>query len=325
MESILVCRLSALGDVVLALPAAEALRDRYPEARLAFLSREPYGRVLRGVKSIDELHLWAGPGDALPDAVTGTAWSLLVDLSGSGRSRRLLARVRAERRLRVSKEPLRRWAFVNLRPLGGARVRISRAVDRMFSCLTGLGIRRDGRVPVLRAGLPDADGPVVIAPGAGRGTKRWPAERFAEVARRLAVAGRRILVLGTPEEEALLRRVAEGVPGDRVEVIACADPGELPAVVGRGCAALVNDSGILHVAEACGLPVVALFGPTHPRLGFGPLRGESVALHTGIGCSPCDLHGPERCPRGHHRCLVDLDVDTVHRAVLGRLPAGAAA
>jgi heptosyltransferase-2 len=325
VESILVCRLSALGDVVLALPAAEALRDRYPSARLAFLSREPYGRVLRGVRAIDELHLWSGPGAPPPAPVTETAWSLLVDLSGSGRSRRLLARVRAARRLRVSKEPVRRWAFVNLRPLGGAGVRLSRAVDRMFSCLEGLGVRRDGRVPVLRAGPADADGPVVIAPGAGRATKRWPAERFAEVAGRLASGGRSVMVLGTPEEEPLLRRVAEGAPAGRAEVVACADPGDLPALVGRGSAALVNDSGILHVAEACGLPVVALFGPTHPRLGFGPLRADSVALHTGIACSPCDLHGPERCPRGHHRCLRDLDVDTVHRAVLARLPAGAAA
>lgn len=325
MDSILVCRLSSLGDVVLTLPAVEALRARFPAARLDYVSREPYGRVLRDVRALDDLHLWSGPGSPLPEAVTAREWSLLVDLSGSGRSRRLLARVRAARRLRVSKEPVRRWAFVNLRPLGGAGVRLSRAVDRMFSCLAGLGVERDGRVPVLRAGPPDPDGPVVIAPGAGRATKRWPAERFAEVAGRLAAAGRATIVLGTPDEELLLRRVAEGAPAGRAEVIACADPGDLPAIVARGCAALTNDSGILHVAEACGLPVVALFGPTHPRLGFGPLRAESVALHTGIGCSPCDLHGPERCPRGHHRCLADLDPDTVYRAVAERIPAGAAA
>lgn len=324
MDSILVCRLSALGDVVLTLPAVDALRARYPSARLAFLAREPHGRVLRDVKTLDELHLWKGPGAKPPAAVTGTVWSLLVDLSGSARSRRLLGRVKAARRLRVSKEPVRRWMFVNLRALGGGRVRLSRAVDRMFSCLAELGIARDGRVPVLRSGPPAPDGPVIVAPGAGRDTKRWPAERFAEIAGRLAAGGRGVLVIGPPGEDALLRRVAAGAPPDRAEVSVCADPAELPAIVARGCAALTNDSGILHVAEACGLPVVALFGPTHPRLGFGPLRSDSVALHTGIDCSPCDLHGPARCPRGHHRCLRDLDVDTVHRALLARLPLGAA-
>jgi ADP-heptose:LPS heptosyltransferase len=152
VESILLCRLSALGDVVLTLPAVDALRERFPAARLAYLSREPYGRVLRDVKALDELHLWSGPGVPLPEPVTAAEWSLVVDLSGSGRSRRLLARVRAARRVRVSKEPVRRWAFVNLRPLGGAGVRLSLAVDRMFSCLAPLDVERGGRVPVLRAG-----------------------------------------------------------------------------------------------------------------------------------------------------------------------------
>jgi ADP-heptose:LPS heptosyltransferase len=249
-------------------------------------------------------------------------WSLVADLSGSGRSRRLLAGVRAGRKIRVGKETWQRWAFVHLRPLGGAGVRLSPVVDRTFSCLADLGVRRDGRVPVLRRDGPDPDGPVVIAPGAGRATKQWPAERFGEVARRLAESGRGSLVVGTPAEEPLLREVA-GAGGARAEVDPCADPGDLPAIVARGCAALTNDSGILHVAEACGLPVVALFGPTHPRLGFAPLRADSVGVHTGIPCSPCDLHGPATCPRGHHRCLQDLSVDAVLRALEERLPAGA--
>jgi heptosyltransferase-2 len=79
---------------------------------------------------------------------------------------------------------------------------------------------------------------------------------------------------------------------------------------------------MLHVAEACGVPVVALFGPTHPRLGFGPLREDSVVLSVELSCRPCDLHGPHRCPKGHHRCMRDIPVELVLREVRARLPAG---
>jgi heptosyltransferase-2 len=197
----------------------------------------------------------------------------------------------------------------------------------MFACLEPLGIRRDGRVP--RLPLPASPAPaeraVVIAPGAGRDTKRWPEERFAEVAARLAADGHRVLLVGSAAERELLERVARASNPPRIEVHAVADLGDLPAVVSRGSVALVNDSGMLHVAEACGLPVVALFGPTHPRLGFAPLHPRSVTVSTELSCRPCDLHGPRRCPKRHHRCLRDIPVERVLGEVVSRLPGGARA
>jgi heptosyltransferase-2 len=312
-ESVLVCRLSALGDVVLALPVVDALRARYPAARLEFLAREPHGRILQGVSALDALHLWPGPGEKLAPAVTGTRWDLVVDLSVSGRSRRLLARVPAVRRLRARKQTLRRFAFVRLRRLGATAEGIDPAVDRMFAALAPLGIRREGRRPRFQGPDPPADGPVLLAPGAGRATKCWPVERFAEIAREVVADGGCVLALGSVRERVLLEAVVEGLDPSRAEAIACEDPAELPRIAGRCPLALANDSGLAHVAEAAGARVVALFGPTHPGLGFGPLGSGSVALHLGLPCSPCDPHGPTVCPKGHHRCLQDLRVEDVRR------------
>ncbi|MGQ0723557.1 MAG: glycosyltransferase family 9 protein [Candidatus Eiseniibacteriota bacterium] len=325
-SSILVCRLSALGDVVLALPAVDALKERFPGARVEFLSREPYGRILRDARPPDALHLWAGRGHALPRAVADARWDLLVDLSATGTSRRLLARVHAGQRISAAKETLRRFAFVKLRFLGGGSVSIRPAVERMFAGLAPLGIRRGDRAPrfdVPRAA--EARPVVVVAPGAGRSTKRWPEERFAEMTARLAAAGHAVLVVGSAEERLLLERVAAGADPARTGIQAVSDLGDLPRIVSRGSVALVNDSGVLHVAEACGVPVVALFGPTHPRLGFAPLRADSVVLSTNIACRPCDLHGPRTCPKKHHRCLRDLPVELVLREVTRRIPGGEAA
>jgi heptosyltransferase-2 len=130
----------------------------------------------------------------------------------------------------------------------------------------------------------------------------------------------RIVVLGSAEERALLERVARGIDPPRVDRQTGPDPADLPRIAGRCPVALTNDSGILHVAEACGAAAVAIFGPTHPRLGFAPLDPRSLTLHTGIPCSPCDVHGPERCPRGHHRCMEDLPPERVLEEVVSRLP-----
>ena len=192
---------------------------------------------------------------------------------------------------------------------------MSPAVDRMFDAVTPLGLRRDGRCPRFEGPEPPPDGPVLLAPGAGRATKCWPAERFAEIARRITGEGGRALALGSIAERPLLEGVVAGLDPSRAEAIACEDPAELPRIAARCPLALTNDSGLAHVAEAAGARIVSLFGPTHPGLGFGPLAADSAALHLGLGCSPCDPHGPARCPKGHHRCLQDLGVDAVHEAM----------
>ena len=76
----------------------------------------------------------------------------------------------------------------------------------------------------------------------------------------------------------------------------------------------------MHLAAARGRPVVALFGSTSPVLGFGP-RGEGHAvLCRDLSCQPCTLHGRERCPLGHLRCLTTIEVQEVADRVRERLP-----
>ena len=75
-------------------------------------------------------------------------------------------------------------------------------------------------------------------------------------------------------------------------------------------------SAPLHLAQAAGVPTVAIFGPTVPAFGFGPRGPRDVVVeHAALRCRPCSRHGPRTCPLGHHRCLRDIDVNEVLLAV----------
>jgi heptosyltransferase-2 len=153
--------------------------------------------------------------------------------------------------------------------------------------------------------------PIAMLPGARHFTKRWPEERWVELHDRLTAAGRSLLYASLESERALVPALAarvEATPTARW----CTEPlAILAAVVSGASAAVSNDSGLMHVAAARGVPVVALFGSTAPELGFAPAGPGHVVLCRHEPCQPCTLHGRERCPKGHFRCMLGITADQV--------------
>lgn len=163
---------------------------------------------------------------------------------------------------------------------------------------------------------------VALAPGSVWATKRWPSyEALAGALVHLpALHGGRLIVLGAAGDRPLAAAIAAAVR----------DAGEAPVIDATGqltllgsaallarCRVLVsNDSAPLHLASAMNTPTVALFGPTVPALGFGPLADQRVVVeHSALPCRPCHAHGPMQCPLGHWRCMRDLSPRQVADAV----------
>jgi heptosyltransferase II len=163
---------------------------------------------------------------------------------------------------------------------------------------------------------------LVLAPGSVWTTKRWP--HFRSLAIALATDPRtaraRIVIIGSGADSGIARTIADGLQSISVPLPIDAT-GRLPllasaALLQRAGAIVTNDSLPLHLASAVGTPTVALFGPTTPALGFGPLAPTAEALGVaGLECRPCHAHGPNACPLGHWRCMVELSVARVIDAV----------
>ena len=161
----------------------------------------------------------------------------------------------------------------------------------------------------------DGEPLVAVAPGSVWATKRWP--HFPALARALAPQAR-VVVVGGPDDRALAGEVIAATGGSAIDAT-----GRLPllasaALLARCRALVTNDSAPLHLATAMNTPTIAVFGPTVPAFGFGPLaeRAEVVEIG-GLECRPCHAHGPARCPLSHFRCMRDLTptqvLDAVHR------------
>lgn len=163
---------------------------------------------------------------------------------------------------------------------------------------------------------------IALAPGSVWATKRWPS--FDALAAQLAnddmLRSHRVVVVGAASDGPLARAVIEALRARGV-TSAIDATGRLSllgsaALLSHAKMLVTNDSAPLHLASAMNTPTVALFGPTVPSFGFGPLSERHVIVEQhGLACRPCHAHGPQQCPLGHWKCMREITSETVVAAV----------
>ncbi|CAN5139455.1 glycosyltransferase family 9 protein [soil metagenome] len=175
------------------------------------------------------------------------------------------------------------------------------------------------RVDTLLREIPPHSGPLVaLAPGSVWATKRWP--YYPELAA-LVRERARIVIIGSPADRPLAEAIRVRVP-DAVDAAGRLSLLESAELLGRCAATVSNDSAPVHLASAMNVPTLAVFGPTVPAFGFGPVADvNDVAGHDSLACRPCHRHGPRRCPLGHWRCMGELSADEIFRTLTRLIPA----
>lgn len=150
---------------------------------------------------------------------------------------------------------------------------------------------------------------IAVAPGSIWATKRWP--HFAPLTGALA-RDWRIVVVGGEADRPLAAEILALAPGRTIDTTGRLSLLASAELIRRAAVLVTNDSLPLHLASAMNTPTVAVFGPTIPRFGFGPLADRfEIAEDRDLVCRPCGSHGPMRCPLGHWRCMREISADAV--------------
>jgi heptosyltransferase-2 len=334
---ILILRLGAMGDVLLATPLLRALRVRHPQARITFVTRTPHVPLLEHNPRLTRVVGWnpaAGVGRLIQElggrsAIRG--FSHRLDLQDNLRTRLLRLRVGGSwtsyPKHRIARAVLirtkRNW-YRDRRPVA----------ERYFDAARALDVAPDQgslEIFVPRSATDAADRVVArlrhqviaIAPGASHATKRWPVHHWIALGRQLAGQGNDVVIVGGPMDRPVAEEIAGSIEPDGSAGVlenATGLDGPTTAALLRRCRALVvGDTGQMHLATAVGTPVLALFGPTVEAFGFFPYHAKARVLELDLPCRPCSASGGPVCPLKHHRCLQDLQPSMVLDA-LRKLP-----
>jgi len=342
-EKILIIRLSAIGDILLATPLLRALRQKHPQAKLDFAVKANFAGVLRHHPEIDHLYELDPAGGwaelrSLGKRLQHEHYDVVLDIHNNFRSRYLSYAANPRQVLRHRKHVLRRWLFVKTKinfmreipPIYRRYLAAAASLEIIATPTFGSGRwlelfwsaneeQEAERALVTNNWQPHV--PLIgLAPGAGYFTKRWPPEYFGELAAQFLRSGNQVVVLGGPQDVGLAKIVAKraesaqklSADADQMRTRFIDLTGALSllasAVVIKRCQLLVaNDSGLMHVAEAVGTPLIAIFGSTTRELGFFPqLATSRVVENRDLACRPCSHLGHRQCPRDHFRCMREI-------------------
>lgn len=318
----LIIQTAFLGDVVLATPIIEKLREYYPEDTIDFLLRKGNESLLAGNPQLNEVLIWNKKEHKLRNLwkmmreVRRRRYDYVINLQRFATSGFITMFSRAYT-IGFDKNPFSRY-FTEKKPhiIGTDPKHYVHEVERnlsLISKLTDTNVVRPklypstsdyGKVSPFREGSPY----VTMSPASVWFTKQFPAEKWLELIAAFDPS-MRIFLLGAPGDAALCDGIISSSGRSNV-VSLCGSLSLLQSAALMEGAEMnyVNDSAPMHLASAMNAPVTAIYCSTVPYFGFGPLSDISVVAETPekLDCRPCGLHGYKACPRGHFKCAYSI-------------------
>ena len=335
-KNILIIKMSALGDVMHAIPCADALRKLYPEAKITWIVHPQFGAFVPQPPIVDEIiyfdkaafskQTWTEKIRrmfALRRELKSKKFDLVIDLQGllksavvaflSGCSNRIGYNDMREGSGFISKavhgphdqgHVVQQYLDV-IRYLGAQ-------VEEPVFPMPALDSEKEKMRKLILEEKPAIDWQktVVLVPGAGWVTKEWPESYFAELARKIAAQGNTVILAGGPAELAKADNIVKLLPeGLLVNLVGKTSLRELAALMGIVGVCIGGDTGPVHIAAAMGCRIIALFGPSSGHRA-GPYGKLVRIISSTESCCPCFKR---KCPINKN-CMSAISVDEVYAA-----------
>ncbi len=319
VKKILLIRFSSIGDIIITTPVVKSLRQRFPQARIDYLTKQEFVPLLENCPDIDQTLGYDKSKTTLRTLkrrLKAEKYDLLIDLHNSLRSRYLRCGVASQKRV-YAKPYFRRWLLTKF---GLNFLRKAKPIyQRYYDACAGLDLLEH---PAYFISFSPSDAlsvqeysrgvkPVLVSLSAAHFTKKWSLGKFAQLISKLP--SKNIILLGGAKEVEDAGKLKElcSNSADIKDLSGKLDLLQTAALMKKSALLLCHDSGLLHLAQSQNLACVAIFGCTTQELGFFPIKENCRVVQVDLSCRPCTAKGLSACPRGHFRCMQSITAEMV--------------
>lgn len=335
--NILIIKLSAIGDVIHALPVSRAIKQASSGSRITWIVEKAAYPLLTNNPDIDEIILFDKPkfksisgivrnSPTLMKELRSRRFDLALDLQGLAKSAAIAWMSGAPKKLGYCN--MREGSGLISKPVHGPN-RDGHVVERYLDVARAIGCKVDkpewvinttveeekAAEAVLRnVGLDIDSKYIVIAPGTNWESKCWPPEFFSQLADRISQeTALPIVIIGAAKDRKLAEEIQSRSRARMCDITGQTSLRELAFILRKSRLFIGGDTGPMHLAVAMGTPVVALFGPTDPKRN-GPYGSKNIVVTSHLPCAPCFK---KSCATAE--CMRSISPEMVFAAVLKRM------
>ena len=319
---IVIIRLSSLGDVLLTTPLIRSIKKKNPSIQIDFVVRKEFIEAIQNNPNLSEIFLYGNSKnerEILFKSVQSKKYELVIDLQNNFRSREI-TRLLNCKTLRFNKNNIKKFLLVHFKI---NLLKDTAQIPKRYAEAAGLIELDEKGLDFCTENHPDEGLKkdlkyIGICPGAKHFTKRWPKEYYIELGKKLESSGYKIVLFGGEDELQICNEIQNKLTS---AINLCNTNLKQTAANMKKCEAVfTNDSGLMHLTSAVGVPVIAFFGSTVKEFGFFPYKAKCLILENeNLSCRPCTHIGRESCPKTHFKCMLetkpDLAFDSLTRLV----------
>lgn len=318
-KKVLIIRFNSIGDIILISPVVKLLYDS--GYQVDFLVKKNYSAVLEHNPYLNNIHLFEGQLSECVRKLQTENYTYIIDLHNNLRSNLLSIRL-PFKTLRLKKDRVSDFLMVNFGFGKTAKKHIvNRFVDvvkpivnkfELESIQTDYYYTQDYDTTVLPEDY------IAISVATAFETKNIPLQKLVDLINEVDA---NFVLLGAPKDIDKAEYITGRTSREKViSLVGECSLNQTAHVIYASRFIISGDSGLMHMAAALKKPVVAIFGSTHPLLGYTPFYGLKNIEHyliqnNNISCRPCTRQGRNTCPKGHFKCMNDISVDEIRLKV----------
>jgi len=332
MQRILIIRFSSIGDIVLTTPVIRCIAEQVDDVEIHYLTKPGYSSLLEAHPQICKIHVLSENWSEMIKTLKEQNFSFIVDLHNNLRSRRITSRLGVKSSA-FNKLNVKKWLAVNFKWDVLPKVHI---VQRYLDAAEKLGVKNDGKgldhfIPENTANhlteLPEKfqQGYIALVIGAQHYTKKLPVTQLVDLSKKLTDNGHPVLLVGGPEDETIANLLMAQVEGLE-SICGKSSIQESALMIQQATHVITHDTGMMHIAAALDKKIISVWGNTIPEFGMSPYYGDKHPLNEqrknnwiienkGLSCRPCSKIGYTHCPKGHFKCMMDLDMSNLANQV----------
>jgi len=317
LKKLLIIRFSSIGDIILTTPVIRCVKQQLSGAEIHFLTKQQNLPLLEANPYIDKLYSISEKIDEIIPELKKENYDQVIDLHKNFRSKGVILKLQKPS-TSFNKINIEKWLIVNLKINRLPKIHI---VDRCFQAVEKLDVKNDNlgldyfipsKDQVNIKSLPDSHqaGFIGWVIGAKFNTKVYPEEKIIEACKR---TDKPIVLLGGLEDAEKGERIKNEVGDTIYNSCGKLNINQSASLIKQAEKIITNDTGLMHIAAAFKKEIISLWGNTIPEFGMFPyMPGNENQSHIfevkGLSCRPCSKLGYKKCPKGHFKCMNELEI-----------------